>query len=452
MINIIYRLCKKKYVAFLLLAVISFSVLGELYHFLILSNIKSMTISLNYPGAEQGLNPDGSRFNISEMTNDEILDDAKSGLAMRNLTNEQIKSRLFITTKFSQKAMENVISDIRDGMEGSYVPTTYHIYYSQKNKFAGNETYEFLLALAESYEKYFTGRHAENNSILEYKPEEYDFSDYDYSEIYTVLYNRAEEMLTLVHKHRDENRGFRSEDNLNFDTVRDELANFKDVRLENFYAYVVQNDISKDRPEFMNKLSYLVDKNMINYKKKSQSSEITKNALYKYDPKITAVAFVPSMDGTNSYYMSRTKTGIDDLAKDSYTAGMDAARISKRLDEYNSRYNKLSMAADTGAQTLGYADGYLAELLGDFEKLSKRVSDLDDEYLKYKTENYFTYKIADKSKIVSLSAIVKFAVLGFVFAFLIVIYMEFAHGIIHRKTKSARRAFRLMSKINGKGE
>lgn len=452
MINIIFRLCKRRYVAFLLLAVISFSVLGELYHFLILSNIKSMSISLNYPGAEQGLNPDGSRFNISEMTNDEILDEAKSELAMRELTNEQIKSRLFITTKFSQKAMENVISDIRDGMQGSYVPTTYHVYYSQKDKLAGNETYEFLLALAESYKKYFTGNHAENNSVLEFKRSDYDFSGFDYSEIYTVLYNRAEEMMTLVQKHRSENRGFRTEDNLNFDTVWDELENFKEVRLENFFAYVVQNNISKDRSEFMNKLSYLVDKNMINYRKKSMSSDITKNALYKYDPNITAVAFIPSMDSSNSYYMSRTKTGIDDLARNSYTAGMDAARISKRLDEYNSRYDKLAAAADTGAQTLGYADGYLEEILGDFEKLSERISDFDNKYLEYKTEKYFSYKIANKSKLISVSTIIRFAVLGFIFAFLIVIYMEFAHDAIHRKTKSVGRALKIMSKIKSEEE
>jgi hypothetical protein len=52
--------------------------------------------------------------------------------------------------------MENVVSDNRDGLQSSYVPTTYYIYYSQKNKFAKNETHEFLQALAKNYEQYFT--------------------------------------------------------------------------------------------------------------------------------------------------------------------------------------------------------------------------------------------------------------------------------------------------------
>ena len=85
----------------MLLVVFSFSIIGELYHFLILSNITSMTISLNYPGAESGLNPDGSRFNISEMTGGEMLNRAKAGLNMEKIPNDEIKKRLFITTKFS---------------------------------------------------------------------------------------------------------------------------------------------------------------------------------------------------------------------------------------------------------------------------------------------------------------------------------------------------------------
>ena len=449
MINTIVRLLKKRYLIFLLLMTAAFALAGEIYHFFILSNIRTMTISLNYPGAEQGLNPDGSRFNISEMSNDEIIDEAKSGLEMNKMTNAEIKDRLFITSKISQRAIDNVVSDIRDGMEGSYIPTTYYIYYSQKDKLAKNETYEFLLALAESYEKYFTRRHAENNSILDYTTQNNDFSDYDYSEIYNILYNRSEQMLTLIQSHKDENRGFRADDNLNFDTVSDELSNFKNVRLEKFYAYVIQNEISKNRPEYLNKLSYLIDKSTLSYRKNMESSEIIKNALKKYDPQITAVAFIPSFDNTNSYYMSRTKTGIDDLARDSYADGMNAAKIAKKLDRYKNQQDKLEKVQNTSADKLSETDAYLAELLNDFEQLSKKVLRLDNEYLEYKTENYFSYKIVGKSRVISLPVIKKFAVLGFVFAILIILYMEFVHRIVHKKTKTAKKAFTTIKKMRG---
>lgn len=446
MLRIINRIFRKKYLMFLLIVLIVFSVLGEMYHYFILSNVKMMKITLNYPGAEQGLNPDGSRFNISEMATAEIIDEAKSGLEMKDIPYEDIKKRLFITTKFSQNAMDEVVSDIRSGMQGTYVPTTFYVYYSQENKFRKNETYEFLEELALTYRENFNRNHAENNSVLAYKPENYDFENYDYSEIYKILYDKSDEMLSLLRTHQGENRSFRAENNLNFGTVLDELTNFKQVKLEKFNAYIVQNSISKSRPTFINKLAYLTDKNSINFKKLSQASAITKGALDKYDAQITAVAFVPSVDSTSSYYMSRTKTGIDDLAKKSYSDGMDAARVSKKLDEYDNRFQKLSKANDTTEAVKESTEQYLSDLLSNMKELSEKVSALDDEYLEYKAENYISYDLGKKNPVVGVGVIVKFAALGFVMAALIVAYMEFAHDTVHKKTKYIKKAIRVMAK------
>ena len=257
-------------------------------------------------------------------------------------------------------------------------------------------------------------------------------------------------MLGLVKDHREENRSFRSDDNLNFDTVKDELTNFKDVKLEKFNSYVMQNGISKDRPQVIKKIEYLTDKNTVDYKKKIAQSNITKDALKMYDPKIAAIAFVPSIDNTNSYYMSRTKTGIDDLAKSSYDAGMEASKISKKLDGYKKQNTSLSKSEGISEKTLEYTDTYLNEIVQNFKELAQKIYNLDNEYLKYKTENYFSYKIADRSKVLNFSVIIKFAVFGFVFAFLIILYMEFAHSYIYKKTKSAKKAIKVISKINSR--
>ena len=446
MLDKINRLFKRKYFLFLLIAAAAFSVFGEMYHYFILSNIRVMKIGLNYPGAEQGLNPDGSRFNISEMANSEVINEAKQGLQMQNLSYEDIKKRLFITTKFSQTKMDEVTSDVRSGMRSSYVPTTFYVYYSQKNKLAKNETYEFLESLANTYRKHFFKKHAENNSLLNYKPSNEDFSGYDYSEIYSILSDRADEMLNLLSEHLDENRGFRSQDNLNFGTLKDELSNFKDVKLEKFNAFVVQNNISKNRPVFINKLSYLIDKNTITYKKRIQASEISKDALYQYESRIAAVAFVPSVDNTSSYYMSRTKTGIDDLANQSYNDGMEAKRVSKKLDEYDSRLNKLKKAKNSNDEALQLTEQYLSELLTDIDALSEKITALDDEYLNYKTKDYISYELAEKSSVISIKTMVKFAFIGGILAFILILYMEFLHGIVHKKTKHAKKALKIMTK------
>lgn len=446
MYKIVQRLLKKKYFSFIAVAVIAFAIIGELYHFVILSNSKSMVISLNYPGAEEGLNPDGSRFNISELTSDEILDTAKANLKMKNQSNDSIRSSMSITTQFSQGEMDEVVADIKSDSQATYVPTSFHLYYSQKNKLRKNESYEFLASLAKSYEDYFNKNHAENNSILSFDENSYDFSDYDYTEIYQILYNKAERMSTLLNIHREENRAFRTEDNMNFGTLRDELENFKNVKLEKFNAYVIQNRVSKNRSAYMNKLQYLIDNNGISYRKKRQASDIAKDALNKYDPNIAAVAFVPSLDSSHSFYMSRTKTGIDDIAKNSYNDGMDATRVSKKIDSYNNNYQKLSQAADSSPEQLKYVDNYLASVIKDFTELSKKIVKLDDEYLKYKTESYLTYQIDKKSSPVDLTIILKFALLGFFLSLIIIVYMEFFYHFISKKTATLKRALLIMTK------
>ena len=45
------RIFKKKYFIFLMIVLFAFSLFGEFYHYFILSNIKSMKITLNYSGA-----------------------------------------------------------------------------------------------------------------------------------------------------------------------------------------------------------------------------------------------------------------------------------------------------------------------------------------------------------------------------------------------------------------
>ncbi len=443
------RLIKKKYLVFMAIVLAVFLLFGEMYHFFILSNVKSMKLTLNYSGAEQGLNPDGSRFNISEMATDDIINEAKAGLKMEKESATAIKKRLFITTKFSQNAMDEVVSDIRSGMEGTYVPTTFYVYYSQANKLRKNETCEFLNSLAETYRKNFYAKHAENNSALEYKPEEIDFSDYDYSEIYTVLSDKSEQMLSLVSQHLEENRGFRSKDNLNFGTLREELSNFKNVKLEKFNAYVVQNDISKDRPANASKLNYLISKNVLEHDKLSQASDIAKDVLADYDAQIAAIAFVPSVDSSNSYYMSRTKTGIDDLAKRSYSDGMEAAAVSKKIDKYSNIYEKLRGAADSSAEQLSAADGYLADIITNMQEISDRIVALDNEYLDYKTESYISYTVQEKSPVFSLSVLFKFLILGFLLALMFIVYLEFWHDSVHSRTRYVTKAISVMTKSDG---
>ena len=93
------------------------------------------------------------------------------------------------------------------------------------------------------------------------------------------------------------------------------------------------------------------------------------------------------------------------------------------------------------------SDEYLTGILSDFKKLSDKIIKFDDEYLEYKTEQYFTYEVDSKSSILNIAVMIKFAALGFILAVLMVLYMEFFHDTVTEKTKVAKKFFDVIRRI-----
>ncbi|HAL63461.1 MAG TPA: hypothetical protein DCO93_03335, partial [Clostridiales bacterium] len=65
MFDIMQRLFRKKYICIVVIVTMLFGIFGYMYNVLVVNRQKSMIIEFNYPGAEKGLNPDGSIFEIS---------------------------------------------------------------------------------------------------------------------------------------------------------------------------------------------------------------------------------------------------------------------------------------------------------------------------------------------------------------------------------------------------
>ena len=74
------RIFKKKYIIFVLIVTMLFGTGGTMYNVFIKNRQKSMLIEFNYPGSENGLNPDGSVFEISELKSTEVIERAKKNL------------------------------------------------------------------------------------------------------------------------------------------------------------------------------------------------------------------------------------------------------------------------------------------------------------------------------------------------------------------------------------
>ena len=440
MIKSVSRILKKKYILIVVAFSLAFGIVGTMYNLFVKNMQKGMLIEFNYPGSEKGLNPDGSIFDMSEMKSYDIVKKAKENMGYKNIDTEFLRSRIFITTKANDRSVDQVVTAAQSEKNIVYMPTTFYIYFTQKDKFRKNESRVFMENLANVYSEYFKEKYSEKNNVLEFKAADYDFSDIDYIEIHQILKDKVDKMLYYLKFHQSENRAFRSEMGSNIGMVAKKLESFSDTSLEKFYAFIIQNGISKDNSEYLKELAYLLEENEVNYEKSIQSSDSEIGTVSKYDLGITATAYVPSVDSKHNYYMSRTKTGIDELTRQSYFSGMNASTTLKQIEQYNNLVDKFSAMEETSDDKKAVAEKMIKELTSTLEDLSAEIVKTDDEYLDYKTMNYFNIRLP-KDDSLNLIMIAAFMVIGFLIALATVIFLEFFKKGFDNKMKVIGNAF-----------
>ena len=432
------HILKIKYIAFILITVVLFGFAGIMYDVLIISKQKSMVIEFNYPGAEKGLNPDGSIFEISELKSPDVIEKAKENLKDKDIDTEFLRSRVFITTRLTGQPLDDIVAAVQNEENIVYMPTTLYAYYTQKSKFSKNEAALFMESLEKAYAEYFGEKYSEKNDVLIYKADDYDFEHMDYMEIHQVFKDKIDVMLSYLKTHQNENNTFYSEDGVNLGMAAKKLESFRNINLEKFYSYIVQNGISKSNSEYVKELDYQISENETTYEKMHNASDISKAALGEYAPGIAAIAFIPSINTKQKYYMSRTTTGIDELTKRSYDDGIEAARTLDALEDYRSLRDKFSNFEATGDDKRQITEEMIKTLSHDLETLSEEVLKTDNEYLEHKTSNYFKVYLRDRS---GGNVIIKFIILGFLFAFAIMIFIEFFEKLVLKKLQVFEEAF-----------
>ena len=438
-INFLRHILKIKYIAFILLVAILFGFAGIMYDVLIISRQKSMVIEFNYPGAEKGLNPDGSIFEISELKSPEVIEKAKENLKDKNIDTEFLRSRIFITTRLTGQSLDSIIAAVQNEENIVYMPTTFYAYYTQKRKFSKNEAALFMESLEKAYADYFAEKYSEKNDVLIFKADDYDFAHMDYKEIHQFFKDKIDSMMSYLRTHQNENNTFYSEDGVNLGMAAKKLESFRNINLEKFYSYIVQNGVSKNTSEYVKALDYQISENVTKYEKMHNASDISKAALGKYAPGVAAVAFIPSINAKQKYYMSRTTTGIDELTKRSYDDGIEASRILADLENYRNLREKFSATEFTGDDKKQTTEEMIKSLSKDLETLSGEVLKIDNEYLEHKTSNYFKVKLQGRSD--GKLIVLKFIIFGMILAFAIIVFHEFFEKRFFKKMQVFEEAF-----------
>ena len=351
-----------------------------------------MLVALNYEEATRGLYPNNTRFNISLIKSEDVLDRAiaKAGLE----------------GQITALDMADHITALASNVNGMQLPsdttsykiaTTYTITYEKNDELGPRISAKDMLGLiVEAYKDVFY----EDYTYVEVgiAPDWSECEEQEYMEIGSFFEKECRMLRRFLNTNANENGTFRSaRTGETFTSLRQKVDNFITIDLEKYDSYVLQSGLSKNRERYISKLEYENFLKNIDYQKFMAEYQNRLHTIDIYDSALTAVVLIPTLDTQNNFYMSRTKVAIDYQATAAESAnanGNDTLAVIQK-NEYAIRQMR-SQTANTPS-SIATAQSMIQDMKQKLETLIETTKILNKEYIRYKTKNYLTISFEQRS-------------------------------------------------------
>ena len=353
-----------------------------------MTNSRSVTITINSASVSKGQNPDGSAFDIYEILDDEVLETASQKLGGK-INAADLRSHLSVSDALTAETNKQLKQSILDSeYANTYFPTVYRLTYttvSDKTSADGigkqiraffrgstRSVDRILEAVTESYQEVYETSYLTYDSMF----------DIDWDSIDTVdYYNRAQALRTeairilrFLQDKANENPVIESSsEKLTYGDLNNNLWQLIHVDIENHQAYIIQNSITKSRKELLRQFRYMEEICKEEKERKTEEYLILDEAVDMYDATTTKVVFIPALDQDNSFYMNRTKVGLDYLVESA-----DAARLAADEAEHNAKYYQYLQDCFTETVTpkqsqVAHTDAIYQSIKGELVELMESV-------------------------------------------------------------------------------
>ena len=334
-------------------------------------NSSAINISANFSSVTEGKNPDGSPFNVNEIISNEVLEMASEKLDGK-IDVETIKKHLSVYDFTSTVDIAKLKQKIEDGnTDYSRYPNSYALTYTMvsddvkeegisaifdtvfnHNNMPSQE--KILSCIAESYSEYYSEKYIAGSAALQIDWE--NTNSLDYYNKATETKATAEKISRFIQSKYNKNSKFVSDSGIGYGELYTEIEQIINVDIGNYTSFVIQNGLTLNKDALLRQFAFMEKLyNETNIRHMS-AYEITKEAIEFYDANTTRVVFVPALDEERTFYMNRTKVGIDYLVeKAAYEKGTadsafhNAERykyLSESFSDIELASNEMYVAAD----------------------------------------------------------------------------------------------------------
>lgn len=205
----------------------------------------SVNIALTYPEASDGLNPNGSRYNMSDILGEEILSAAIEEGEFGDLTVSALQGALDVAP------VESTVETSEDGL----ISTQFVL------SFASNADTGILMgtdvvnAVANAYREWFIDKYSVNYSALEIEFD--DMDEYDYPDLETYFTDAIYTIANFSNAYYSRDPSFLSANTgESFGSINTKIWDVYNTGLESLSSYILSNGLSKDSEIYMDRLRY----------------------------------------------------------------------------------------------------------------------------------------------------------------------------------------------------
>ena len=351
-----------------------------------------MLVALNYEEATRGLYPNNTRFNISLIKSEDVLDRAiaKAGL-------EGQITALDMADHITALASNVNGMQLPSGTTSYKIATTYTITYEKNDELGPRISARDMLGLiVEAYKEVFY----EDYTYVEVgiAPDWSECEEQEYMEIGSFFEKECRKLRRFLNTNANENGTYRSaRTGETFTSLRQKVDNFISIDLEKYDSYVLQSGLSKNRERYISKLEYENFLKNIDYQKFMAEYQNRLHTIEIYDSALTAVVLIPTLDTQNNFYMSRTKVAIDyqaTAAESANSNGNDTLAVIQK-NEYAIR--QMNAQTANAPSSVATAQSMIQDMKQKLENLIETSRILNKEYVRYKTKNYLTISFEERS-------------------------------------------------------
>lgn len=357
----------------------------------------SAVISLNYDGADSGLDPLGNPFHMDDIKEESLVRRAASAIGAAgdaemvtrfqgslivqgNVPNGMIDQITSLNSIYEKDEVDSTLEVRRD----SYTPTQYTVAFRFADAGCSLEQGEqFLNALLDAYEAYFYSAYGVNDS-LRTSVLSVDYQDYDYAEAAEVLDTSLAMLNDYISRmSATDNTHFVSETTgYSFDDLSEAVDTIREQDISWISSYIVSNNITRDRGERIDYYRYRIENAERELTSQQETLDML-NALIDSYVKTNAVVFGiadGSGTGVGSYEFTQPSELYDSLVGQKIDCQTAISEIQGRLELYNTRIGQLENAEHVG--NVSAVEERLSSIQEKLQSLLKATYDTAEEYFK----------------------------------------------------------------------